>query len=176
MKVIASPADLPALNQALRGAERLFLDTEFESNRSGIELCLLQISTGSEIFLVDAIALLVADDSLRTRLARAAVQRVRSHFDVSHCEDIFHQRVQAAAVMRRGGPKHLDPGAAVGQQPVAGDARRNVRRRHLPGAEREPRHVENLASRVRASHELCRPYALQWPRRPPRWRAPLESS
>jgi len=57
VKLIATVNDLAALSQALRGAEVLFLDTEFESNRSGIELCLLQISDGREIYLVDAIAL-----------------------------------------------------------------------------------------------------------------------
>ena len=57
MKLIATASDLAALNQALRGAEVLFLDTEFESNRSGIELCLLQVSDGQQIYLVDAIAL-----------------------------------------------------------------------------------------------------------------------
>jgi ribonuclease D len=57
VKLIAAAAELPSLNDALRGAPALFLDTEFESNRSGIELCLLQISTGKDIFLVDAIAL-----------------------------------------------------------------------------------------------------------------------
>ncbi len=57
MKLIASAAELPGLNDVLRDAQTLFLDTEFESNRSGTELCLLQISTGKEIFLVDAIAI-----------------------------------------------------------------------------------------------------------------------
>jgi ribonuclease D len=57
VKLIATASELAALSQALRGAETLFLDTEFESNRSGIELCLLQVSDGREIFLVDAIAL-----------------------------------------------------------------------------------------------------------------------
>jgi ribonuclease D len=57
VKLIASAAELPGLNAALLGADTLFLDTEFESNRSGIELCLLQISTGRDIFLVDAIAI-----------------------------------------------------------------------------------------------------------------------
>jgi len=57
VKLIASVSDLAALSQTLRGAEVLFVDTEFESNRSGIELCLLQISDGRQIFLVDAIAL-----------------------------------------------------------------------------------------------------------------------
>lgn len=56
MTLIASAGELLAVSQVLRGAETLFLDTEFESNRSGTELCLLQISTGSQIFLIDAIA------------------------------------------------------------------------------------------------------------------------
>jgi ribonuclease D len=57
VKLITSPSELSGLNQVLRGAGTLFLDTEFESNRSGIELCLLQVSTGSQIYLIDAIAL-----------------------------------------------------------------------------------------------------------------------
>jgi ribonuclease D len=56
VKLIAAPSELPELSHALHGAHTLFLDTEFESNRSGIELCLLQVSNGREIFLVDAIA------------------------------------------------------------------------------------------------------------------------
>ncbi|HYQ03019.1 MAG TPA: hypothetical protein VER96_30310 [Polyangiaceae bacterium] len=56
MKLIATASELAELSQTLRSAEVLFLDTEFESNRSGIELCLLQVSDGSQIFLVDAIA------------------------------------------------------------------------------------------------------------------------
>ena len=57
VNLIATASDLAQLGQTLSSAEVLFLDTEFESNRSGIELCLLQISDGREIFLVDAIAL-----------------------------------------------------------------------------------------------------------------------
>ena len=57
MKLIASASELPELSRALSEVPTLFLDTEFESNRSGTELCLLQVSTGSQIFLVDAIAL-----------------------------------------------------------------------------------------------------------------------
>ncbi|HEY4106000.1 MAG TPA: hypothetical protein VGM44_18995 [Polyangiaceae bacterium] len=57
MKWIASAAELSALNEALLDASTLYLDTEFESNRSGTELCVLQISNGREIFLVDAITL-----------------------------------------------------------------------------------------------------------------------
>lgn len=36
---------------------RLYLDTEFESNRSGTKLCLLQISAGSANFLIDPLRL-----------------------------------------------------------------------------------------------------------------------
>jgi len=57
VKLIATASELAQLSQTLRSAEVLFLDTEFESNRSGIELCLLQVSNGQQIFLVDAIAL-----------------------------------------------------------------------------------------------------------------------
>ncbi|MEI9942096.1 MAG: hypothetical protein WDO69_33190 [Pseudomonadota bacterium] len=57
MKLIATAEGLAELSQALRGADTLFLDTEFESNRSGTELCLLQVSDGRQIFLVDAITL-----------------------------------------------------------------------------------------------------------------------
>jgi ribonuclease D len=57
VKVIASASELPELSRALSEAAVLFLDTEFESNRSGTKLCLLQVSTGSQIFLIDAIAL-----------------------------------------------------------------------------------------------------------------------
>ena len=50
--------------------------------------------------LADAIGLLVAENALRNRLARAAVERVRREFDVSHCEAIFHERVLAAIEAR----------------------------------------------------------------------------
>lgn len=51
---------LSALEQAaaiLAGSSRLFLDTEFESNRNGTRLCLLQVSTGQEVLLIDAVKL-----------------------------------------------------------------------------------------------------------------------
>jgi glycosyltransferase involved in cell wall biosynthesis len=46
--------------------------------------------------LADAIATLVSDEALRTRLSHAALERVRREFDVSVLEGAFHQRVQAA--------------------------------------------------------------------------------
>ncbi|HEY4157174.1 MAG TPA: ribonuclease D, partial [Polyangiaceae bacterium] len=57
MKLVTSPADLAQLASTLSGASVLFLDTEFESNRTGVTLCLLQVSRGDEAFLVDALAL-----------------------------------------------------------------------------------------------------------------------
>jgi len=48
-------ADLAAQTQ--NAAPRLYLDTEFDSNRTGTRLCLLQISAGAQIFVVDPLAL-----------------------------------------------------------------------------------------------------------------------
>ncbi|MBX3127984.1 MAG: hypothetical protein KF718_14775 [Polyangiaceae bacterium] len=49
--------DLPGLAARLARAERVYLDTEFESSRAGTQLSLLQISTAEEIFLIDALRL-----------------------------------------------------------------------------------------------------------------------
>jgi len=46
--------------------------------------------------MAEAISHLVKDNALRNRLSRAAILRVRKQFDVSHCEEIFHQRVRSA--------------------------------------------------------------------------------
>jgi glycosyltransferase involved in cell wall biosynthesis len=46
--------------------------------------------------LADAIARLIANAPLRSRLSQAATARVRRDFDVSVLEGIFHQRVHAA--------------------------------------------------------------------------------
>lgn len=46
-----------AARAAEGNAPRLFLDTEFESSRTGTRLCLLQISAGETIFVVDPLAL-----------------------------------------------------------------------------------------------------------------------
>lgn len=50
-------ADLDVAARALATARTLFIDTEFESTRAGSELCLLQVSDGARIFLVDPMAL-----------------------------------------------------------------------------------------------------------------------
>ena len=46
--------------------------------------------------LADAIERLINDDGLRARISKAAIKKVRKQFDVSHCEDAFHQRVRGA--------------------------------------------------------------------------------
>lgn len=62
-RLIESPGDLVAaaaeLSTCLAEAEekRLYLDTEFESNRSGTQICLLQISAGKTNFVVDTLRL-----------------------------------------------------------------------------------------------------------------------
>lgn len=55
-----------------QSTQRLYLDTEFESNRSGTSLCLLQVSAGGDTFLIDplrqksldGLADLLADESI----------------------------------------------------------------------------------------------------------------
>lgn len=56
--LVNTPGGLLEVAEALRGAQRLYLDTEFESGRSGTRLCIVQIATDDgAIHLVDAIAL-----------------------------------------------------------------------------------------------------------------------
>lgn len=54
---VDSPAGLERAASALASCSRLYLDTEFESGRGPTRLCLLQISSGTEIFLVDTLKL-----------------------------------------------------------------------------------------------------------------------
>ncbi len=49
--------ELPGAVERLGRAERLFLDTEFESSRAGTLLSLVQLSDGEEIYLIDALRL-----------------------------------------------------------------------------------------------------------------------
>lgn len=57
MQLIDEPGALERVAQTLRGAPRLYLDTEFESNRTGSRICLLQLSRGDEAYLVDPLRL-----------------------------------------------------------------------------------------------------------------------
>jgi len=56
-RYITEPAALDAILPELNSASELFIDTEFESTREHTRLCLLQVGTGKQIFLVDAIKL-----------------------------------------------------------------------------------------------------------------------
>ena len=55
--LVDSPEALERAAKALASCARLYLDTEFESGRGPTRLCLLQISSGTEIFLVDTLKL-----------------------------------------------------------------------------------------------------------------------
>jgi ribonuclease D len=54
---VDSPEALERAASALASCPRLYLDTEFESGRGPTRLCLLQISSGTDIFLVDTLKL-----------------------------------------------------------------------------------------------------------------------
>jgi ribonuclease D len=56
-RFVDSRAALEETCAELSGAETLYLDTEFESSRDGTRLCLLQVSRGDTIHLVDTLRL-----------------------------------------------------------------------------------------------------------------------
>lgn len=55
--LVDSQDGLERAASALASCPRLYLDTEFESGRGATRLCLLQISSGDDIFLVDTLKL-----------------------------------------------------------------------------------------------------------------------
>ena len=55
--LVESQAALEKACRDLGGASRLFLDTEFEGNRAGVRLCLVQVSRGERIYLIDVLRL-----------------------------------------------------------------------------------------------------------------------
>lgn len=67
--------DLEKQSTENNSAQRLFLDTEFESNRSGTTLCLLQISAGGDSFLIDPLRLKTLE-GLADLLADRAIEWV----------------------------------------------------------------------------------------------------
>lgn len=75
MRFIDQPAGLERMAAELEGAQRLFVDTEFESNRSGTRMCLLQVTAGEEIYLVDTLKL-GALDPLREIFGAASTEWV----------------------------------------------------------------------------------------------------
>lgn len=55
MLLIDTPEQLTASCKTLTGSVIFYIDTEFESNRSGKTLSLIQITGGNEVFIVDAL-------------------------------------------------------------------------------------------------------------------------
>lgn len=53
MKLIETPTALTDACERLSRGATYYLDTEFESTRNGSTLCLVQIATGSEIYIID---------------------------------------------------------------------------------------------------------------------------
>jgi ribonuclease D len=74
-ELVDSQEGLERAASALASCPRLYLDTEFESGRGATRLCLLQISSGTDIFLVDTVKL-ARLDALAGALARPDVQWV----------------------------------------------------------------------------------------------------
>lgn len=75
MKFIDEAEGLEEAIGQLKKADRLFIDTEFESNRKGTSLCLVQIADGSgAVYLIDAQALDI--NPLRKALGRKKVEWV----------------------------------------------------------------------------------------------------
>src|SRR6185295_18910352 len=57
VRVLATREELSAGAEALRGAPRYYIDTEFESAKRGKRLSLIQISRGEEVFVIDVLEL-----------------------------------------------------------------------------------------------------------------------
>jgi ribonuclease D len=57
MKLVDSEPELEQAIRALSGARTFYVDTEFESTREGTTLCVLQLSAGGELYIIDALAL-----------------------------------------------------------------------------------------------------------------------
>jgi ribonuclease D len=53
MQLIDDPASLARICRELENAPVVYLDTEFDSGRDGVRLCLVQVSGGGEVYLVD---------------------------------------------------------------------------------------------------------------------------
>jgi ribonuclease D len=93
---VDSQEGLERAASALGSCPRLYLDTEFESGRGPTRLCLLQISSGSEIFLVDTLKL-GRLDALGAALGRREVDWVlhAGLQDVALIEERLHVRAPA---------------------------------------------------------------------------------
>jgi ribonuclease D len=54
---IEEAAGLAQVVETIDGAQRIYLDTEFESRRGGTTLCLVQLTVGETIYLIDTVAI-----------------------------------------------------------------------------------------------------------------------
>ena len=55
--LIDQPEQLSEVSVGLQGADVLFVDTEFESRRGGTDLCLVQVTDGEQLYLIDTVEL-----------------------------------------------------------------------------------------------------------------------
>jgi ribonuclease D len=90
---VDSQEGLARAAQALAACPRLYLDTEFESGRGPTRLCLLQISSGTDTFLVDTLRLSELQGLARV-LARPEVEWIlhAGRQDEELIEQRFHVR------------------------------------------------------------------------------------
>lgn len=85
---VDSPQGLERAASALASCPRLYLDTEFESGRGPTRLCLLQVSSGSEIFLVDTLKL-------------SRLEPLSEAFGRANVEWVFHAGLQDLALIEQ---------------------------------------------------------------------------
>jgi ribonuclease D len=100
---IEKPEQLEAVEEMLANAEILYIDTEFESRRSGTELCLLQVTDGHSAFLIDAVT--IQDISRLSSIfgrqgvtwvvhaGRQDIDLLMKAFSLQHRPDIFDTQV-----------------------------------------------------------------------------------
>lgn len=100
--LVDSPRALEEARTTLSDATQLYIDTEFEANRDGTRLCLLQVSAGSTIFLVDTIRL-------------GSLEPLRSIFE--RADWVLHAGMQDVALLRE--RLALEPGARIFDTQIA---------------------------------------------------------
>jgi len=97
-QLVDSSSNLKAVATELASAPVLYLDTEFESNRHETRLCLIQVSTGGIVYLIDTLRL-EALEPLQGALARPS------------CEWVLHAGLQDVALLtealRLGAPPRI---------------------------------------------------------------------
>jgi ribonuclease D len=77
MQLVDTRPALEEVARSLRDSPALYLDTEFESSRDGATLCLLQISSGADVHLIDTLRL-------------ASLEPLQDVLANPHCEWVMH--------------------------------------------------------------------------------------